>query len=100
MDACSCVSSVAHGQPVVIVLPIQLGVGLRILAVNPVEADVYLIRKACKGAGTDKELLYSIVLGRTNKEMEIIKVRFEWIVDAQVSTVCCLTVAIFTLSFV
>ena len=60
----------------------QLGVGLRILAVNPVEADVYLIRKACKGIGTDEVLLYSIVLGRTNKEIEILKVRFELLVDA------------------
>ena len=77
MDAYLCVSSVLTVKTGRYCFPIQLGVGLRILAVNPVEADVYLIRKACKGAGTDKELLYSIVLGRTNKEMEIIKVRFE-----------------------
>lgn len=57
------------------VLAKQLGVGLRILAVNPVEADVYLIRKACKGVGSDEGLLYSILLGRTNEDMDLLKVR-------------------------
>jgi len=42
---------------------------------NPLETDVYLIHKACKGLGTDEGLLYSIILGRTNKEMVLLKVR-------------------------
>jgi hypothetical protein len=35
-----------------------------------------MLWKACKGAGTDETLVYSIICGRSNKEMEILKKKF------------------------
>jgi hypothetical protein len=54
----------------------DFGTALQFLAVNPVEAECMMIDKACKGAGTDELLLSTIICGRTNKEMEILKVCF------------------------
>jgi hypothetical protein len=55
----------------------DFGVALQFLAVNPVEAECLIIDKACKGTGTDELLLFTIICGRTNKEMELLKVRRE-----------------------
>lgn len=43
---------------------------------NPVEAECDMIKKACKGMGTNETLLYTIICGRTNKEMEILKKKY------------------------
>jgi hypothetical protein len=54
----------------------DFGTALQFLAVNPVEAECDMIKKACKGLGTNETLLYTIICGRTNKEMEILKKTF------------------------
>jgi len=46
---------------------------MRYLAMPPHEAECAMIRKACKGVGASTNILYSILCGRTNKEMEILK---------------------------
>jgi hypothetical protein len=52
----------------------ELGTALQFLAVNPPEAECMMIDKACKGVGTDEYLLCTIISGRTNVEMELLKV--------------------------
>ena len=52
----------------------DFGTALQLLAVDPLEADCMIIDKACKGAGTDELLLFTVVCGRSNKEMELLKV--------------------------
>ena len=52
----------------------DFGTALQFLAVDPVEAECLMVEKACKGAGTDELLLLTIICGRTNKEMELLKV--------------------------
>jgi Annexin len=53
------------------------GTALQLLAVNPVEADCdYLIDRACQGAGTHELLLFTILGGRSNKEMELLKKKY------------------------
>jgi hypothetical protein len=51
----------------------DLGEALQYLAVNPIEAECYMLQKACEGIGTDERLLYSILCGRSNKDMELLK---------------------------
>lgn len=52
----------------------DFGTALQFLAVDPVETDCMIIDKACKGFGTDELLLFTVVCGRSNKEIEILKV--------------------------
>ena len=52
----------------------DFGTAVQFLAVDPVEAECMMIDKACKGMGTDELLLSTIICGRTNKEMELLKV--------------------------
>jgi hypothetical protein len=52
----------------------DFGTAVQFLAVDPVEAECMMIDKACKGAGTDELLLSTLICGRTNKEMDILKV--------------------------
>jgi len=54
----------------------DFGTALQFLAVPPDEAECDMLMKACKGIGTNETLLYSIVCGRSNKEMEILKKKF------------------------
>jgi hypothetical protein len=54
----------------------DFGTALQFLAVNPVEAECDMVKKACKGLGTNEGLLYPIICGRSNKEMEILKKKF------------------------
>ena len=51
----------------------DLGLALQYLAVSPVQAECYMLQKACDGIGTDDRLLYSILCGRSNKDMEQLK---------------------------
>jgi hypothetical protein len=53
----------------------DLGTALQFLAVDPVEAECDMIDIACKGFGTDEMLLLTIICGRSNKEIDILKVR-------------------------
>lgn len=54
----------------------DFGFALQLLAVDPLTADCMLINKACDGAGTNELLLFTIVCGRTNKEMELLKKKY------------------------
>lgn len=54
----------------------DFGEALQFLAVPPDVAECDMIKKACKGIGTDETLVYSIICGRSNKEMEILKKKF------------------------
>lgn len=51
----------------------DLGLALQYLGVTPVEAECRMIKKACDGIGTDERLLYTILCGRSNKDMEQLK---------------------------
>jgi hypothetical protein len=53
----------------------DFGVALQFLAVSPVQAECLMIEKASKGFGTNELLLQTILCGRTNKELELLKVR-------------------------
>lgn len=52
----------------------DFGTALQLLAVPPPQADCALIDKACKGIGTNELLLFTIICGRSNRDMEILKV--------------------------
>lgn len=52
----------------------DFGTVLQLLAVDPVSAECAVIDKACKGAGTDELLVFTIICGRSNKEIDILKV--------------------------
>jgi hypothetical protein len=54
----------------------DFGTALQFMATSPDEAECDMIKMACKGAGTDEKLLYSIICGRSNKEMEILKKKY------------------------
>lgn len=53
----------------------DFGTSLQFLSVNPVEAECMMIEKAVSGVGTDEKVLASIVCGRSNKDLELLKVR-------------------------
>ena len=54
----------------------DFGTALQLLAVDPVQAECEMVMKACKGLGTNEKLLATIVCGRTNDEMTLLKKRF------------------------
>lgn len=67
-----------HGKELVKVIKSEcgnkdFGTALQFFSVNPVEAECLMIDTACKGFGTDELLLFTIICGRTNKEMDILK---------------------------
>mmetsp|Transcript_3505 Transcript_3505/g.7744 ORF Transcript_3505/g.7744 Transcript_3505/m.7744 type:complete len:269 (-) Transcript_3505:34-840(-) len=45
----------------------------QLLSLPAPEADAKIIRKATKGLGTNEELLWSVILGRSNEEIRILK---------------------------
>jgi Annexin len=52
------------------------GTVLQLLAVNPVEAECDMIDRACQGLGTNEVLLFTMLGGRSDKEMELLKRKF------------------------
>ena len=50
------------------------GSALQYLALDPVHAECEMIEDACKGFGTNESFLLAIICGRSNKEVEILKV--------------------------
>jgi hypothetical protein len=54
----------------------DFGFALQLLAVDPLTADCMLVEKASDGAGTNELLLFTIICGRTNREMELLKKKF------------------------
>ena len=54
----------------------DFGTALEFLALPPHQAECAMLRKACKGIGADVNVIWSIVCGRTNEEMELLKKTF------------------------
>jgi annexin A7/11 len=50
---------------------------LVLLSLGPLQGDVYLLHRACKGAGTHEDLLNEILLGRTNQEIFMLKAAYQ-----------------------
>jgi len=51
----------------------DFGKALKYLSLNPVEAECKMIKDACKGIGSHKKILFSILCGRSNRDMELLK---------------------------
>lgn len=51
----------------------DFGLALQYLALSPVASECAMIKKACSGVGTNEKLLYSIICGRSNEDMELLK---------------------------
>lgn len=51
----------------------DFGYLLQLLAVPLPEAESYVLNQATSGAGTTEELIYPVILGRTNEELHILK---------------------------
>ena len=51
----------------------DFGTAMVFLGLPPHEAECAMIKKACKGIGAASNVLHSILCGRTNKEMELLK---------------------------
>jgi annexin A7/11 len=47
--------------------------GLRGLILGPAGFDVYLLHRACRGAGTHEDILTEVLAGRSNVDVEILK---------------------------
>ena len=54
----------------------SFGCALRFLALSPEEAECCMIKKATSGVGASANVLWSIMCGRTNVEMELLKKTF------------------------
>jgi Annexin len=65
----------------------DFGTALQFLAVNPVESECLMLDKAAKGMGTFELLLCTIICGRTNKELEILKVNIAKLI-ASIVPIC------------
>jgi hypothetical protein len=52
----------------------DFGTALQFLCADPLEADCAVIDRACKGVGTKEAVLFPVICGRTNEEMELLKV--------------------------
>jgi Annexin len=50
------------------------GRALQYMAVDPVAAECEMIEDACKGFGTNEIFLFSIICGRSNEEIALLKV--------------------------
>mmetsp|Transcript_139811 Transcript_139811/g.198021 ORF Transcript_139811/g.198021 Transcript_139811/m.198021 type:complete len:328 (-) Transcript_139811:189-1172(-) len=54
----------------------DFGTALQLLALPPDETEVEIIKRACKGMGTNELVLFPVVCGRSNKEIEHLKKKF------------------------
>ena len=50
--------------------------GLRGLVLGPLGFDVWLLHRACAGAGTHEDILTEVLAGRSNEELEMIKAEY------------------------
>jgi Annexin len=66
----------------------DFGTALQFLAQNPVEAECDMIMSASKGLGTKEKLLGTIICGRSNAEMNILKKKFFDIHTKDLYVVC------------
>jgi|UniRef100_K3WZ30 hypothetical protein len=54
----------------------DFGYALQLISMSLPRAEAYIIYHAMKGLGTSEQLIYPIVLGRTNEELSILKKAF------------------------
>lgn len=54
----------------------DFGVALQLLSVPSDETECAIITEACQGAGTNELLLYSVICGRNNVEIDLLKKKF------------------------
>jgi hypothetical protein len=54
----------------------DFGIAMELLGLPPHEAECAMLKRACKGIGSSANIIYSIICGRTNREMEILKKTF------------------------
>lgn len=64
----------------------DFGKAMKYLALNPVEAECKMIKDACKGIGSQKKILYSILCGRSNRDMELLKKTYYKFYSADITT--------------
>mmetsp|Transcript_14277 Transcript_14277/g.39668 ORF Transcript_14277/g.39668 Transcript_14277/m.39668 type:complete len:344 (+) Transcript_14277:110-1141(+) len=63
----------------------DLGTALEYLALPPNQAECLMLKKAMKGVGADVDVIWSIMAGRTNEEMEMLKKTFFQMYDKDLS---------------
>ncbi|TMW66534.1 hypothetical protein Poli38472_004299 [Pythium oligandrum] len=51
----------------------DLGFLMQLICMSLPQAEAYIIHRACKGAGTSEHLLYPILVGRSDAEMNVLK---------------------------
>ena len=51
--------------------------GLCGLVLGPLGFDVWLVHRACDGAGTHEDLLTEVLAGRSNEELEALKAEYQ-----------------------
>eukprot|EP00586_Coscinodiscus_wailesii_P010265 CAMPEP_0172495604 /NCGR_PEP_ID=MMETSP1066-20121228/72619_1 /TAXON_ID=671091 /ORGANISM="Coscinodiscus wailesii, Strain CCMP2513" /LENGTH=330 /DNA_ID=CAMNT_0013267383 /DNA_START=53 /DNA_END=1045 /DNA_ORIENTATION=- len=59
---------------------------MELFSYPPDIAECKMINMACKGVGTDESLLYPIILGRTNREIEQLKKTFYKVYDKDLTS--------------
>lgn len=51
----------------------DLGTALEFLAYPPHKAEAAMLKMACRGLGTNEDMVYPIICGRTNEEIDLLK---------------------------
>ena len=51
----------------------EMGAATQFLSVGPVEAECMMLKRAMDGLGSDKVMLYSILCGRSNEDIDLLK---------------------------
>lgn len=54
----------------------DFGIGMEFLALRPDEAEVKMLRRAHQGVGAKINVIWSILIGRSNQELDIIKKKY------------------------
>jgi hypothetical protein len=70
-----------HGKDLKTVMKKECGKGdfgtaLQLLAVPSDETECTIVKEACQGVGTDELLLCSVICGRSNLEIDLLKKKF------------------------
>ena len=54
----------------------DFGTALQLLSVNPLECDCRILNAATHGMGTDETLVYTVLSGRSNREMDLLRKKY------------------------
>jgi hypothetical protein len=65
----------------------DFGTCLQLLAVPSDEAECDIIELACKGMGTNEAIIYPVICGRSNKEIQLLKKRYFELKQKDLTTV-------------